>query len=80
LIEYESLNPLNNLGLQIDIVVSHLEATNPLSFFMCGSALASLTMNFNNDEKLFDAIPYFNGPWDNLHFSSPIDFLPKLPT
>jgi hypothetical protein len=47
---------------------------------MCESALASLTMNFDDDEKLFDAIPYFNGPWDNLHFSSPIDFLPKIPT
>jgi hypothetical protein len=79
-IEYDSLDPLNNLDLEIDIVDSHLRATNPLSFPMCESALASLTMNFNDDEKLFDVIPYFDDPWDKLHFSSPIDFLPKLPT
>ena len=74
------MNPLNNLDLQIDIAASHLGATNPLSLPMCESAPASLTMNFDDDEKLFDPIPYFNGPWDNLHFSSHIDFLPKLPT
>jgi hypothetical protein len=79
-LEYESMDPLNNLYLDIGIVSSHLGAKNPLSFPMCESVLASLTMNFNDNEKLLDVIPYFDGPWDNLHFISPIEFLPKLPT
>jgi hypothetical protein len=74
------LDILKNIKLDIDIVASNLGATNSLSFPMFKSGLASLAMNLDGDEKLLDDIPYFDGPWDNLHFGSPIDFLPNLST